>query len=178
MQPGCIYQAQALELRPVPKSAQAESASQTAPQHLRAAGLKVTSARTRVLAVLLEAERALTHAELESYLNAAGGVESGEHHGAMGMDRVTLYRVLEDLARHALARRVAGSDGVWRFGRGTAGRARPAQFECRQCGTLVLLEGAGPAPDLATLQLMGATPSGFRPEQIEVTVRGRCARCV
>ncbi len=154
---------------------------------LRANGLKVTSARLRVLAALLEAECALTHAELDRKM-----LPSVESHGAedrtaedSGMDRVTLYRVLDDLVRHGLARRVAGTDRVWRFGAAAGRCGRPAQFECSACGTVLLLDGAesarerdaGRISSALSTELAAAVPSGFRFEQIEVTVRGRCARC-
>ena len=71
---------------------------------LRATGERVTPARLRVYAALLDSAQALSHHELES---ALGTVEP--------VDRVTLYRVLDWLVEQGLAHRVAGIDRVWRF---------------------------------------------------------------
>ena len=122
---------------------------------LRATGERVTPARLRVYAALLDSARALSHHELEAALVAGAPV-----------DRVTLYRVLDWLVDQGLSRRVAGIDRVWRF---SIARASHAQFECNRCGKVISLSEAltGRVP----------LPRGFRSEAVELTVKGRCAEC-
>jgi Fur family ferric uptake transcriptional regulator len=125
---------------------------------LRATGERVTPARVRVYAALLDSAQALSHHELESALGAGPPV-----------DRVTLYRVLDWLVDQRLARRIAGIDRVWRFSVARDSRARQAHFECNRCGKVVSLSEAltGRVP----------LPRGFRSEAVELTVKGRCAEC-
>jgi Fur family ferric uptake transcriptional regulator len=56
-----------------------------------------------VLALLLEAEQALTHGEVEAELGSSQGI-----------NRVTLYPILEWLARRQIAHKIAGEDRLWR----------------------------------------------------------------
>jgi Fur family ferric uptake transcriptional regulator len=129
---------------------------------IRNSGSRLTAARVRVLAELLDSESALTHLELQKRVEA----------GAEPIDRVTLYRVLEWLAEVGLAHRVAGPDRVFHFS------ARPGvrphgHFRCVQCGRMYCLEQAG----TLVRRLRTTLPSGFSGEEIDVTVSGRCAHC-
>lgn len=137
-------------------------------ERMRAAGLRITGARLRVLALLEQAGVLLSHHDMEQALAGA----------AQAMDRVTLYRVLESLVEGGLAHKVAGTDRVWRFGLLDAvvrpAHAAHAHFQCRECGRIVCL-GEMPAADpvSAGLQL----PGGYLAETVELTVRGRCPQC-
>jgi Fur family ferric uptake transcriptional regulator len=124
---------------------------------------RVTPARARVLAALLDAPRALTHCELERQLGEADT-----------LDRVTLYRVLEWLVEQGLAHKIAGEDRVWRFN-SSAGETpkeahRHAHFRCLRCGQVYCLEGANTEFPLDL-------PTGFLAEGVELTVTGRCPEC-
>jgi Fur family ferric uptake transcriptional regulator len=127
---------------------------------VRATGDRVTAARVRVLAVLLAAKHALTHGEVEAALGASHGV-----------NRVTLYRILEWLTRRQIAHKIAAEDRVWRF---TVRREPHAgdhpHFVCNACGRVLCLSGPGalPKPRL---------PVGFRPQAFELTVKGLCDAC-
>ncbi len=127
-------------------------------------GARATRARIEVLAALLGAGEALTH----------HGVEKRLRRG-LGIDRVTLYRVLEWLTAQGLAHKHAGDDRIWRFaaaaGRagGAAHAAGHAHFQCSECGKVVCL-------DVAKLPAI-AVPRGFRRREVEVTVKGSCAEC-
>jgi Fur family ferric uptake transcriptional regulator len=125
---------------------------------LRATGERVTPARLRVYVALLDSARALSHHELESALGAGTPV-----------DRVTLYRVLDWLVAQGLAHRVAGLDRVWRFSIAHESHASHAHFQCNRCGKVICLGEA------ATNRV--PLPRGFRPEAVELTVKGRCAEC-
>jgi len=124
---------------------------------------RVTPARTRVLAALLAAPRALTHGELEQQL---GEIDP--------LDRVTLYRVLDWLVQESLAHKIAAEDRVWRFNASASENPSQAHhhahFRCSQCGKVFCLEGMSTA---FALNL----PEGFRAEGVELTVAGRCPAC-
>lgn len=141
----------------------AKAAVQTsATDQLRAAGVKVTSARVRVLDALAAAHRPLCHAELDTRLAAIGEA---------ALDRVTLYRVLDSLVACGLAARSVDGRGVFRFAT-TAARqkhAGHAHFRCTDCGTVFCLDAAPPpVPKL---------PRGFRLAEVELDVRGTCVNC-
>jgi len=128
---------------------------------IRALGARVTRARVAVLAALLAAERALTHHEVEKRVNRVHGI-----------DRVTVYRVLEWLTNGELAHKIAGDDRVWRFNAADQNQARQhAHFKCHRCGTVICLDEPGARPKIKL-------PPGFQSQQVELTVKGLCVKCV
>jgi len=145
-------------------------------ERVRGAGLRATAARIRVLAEMSATGGLLSHHDLERAL------------GASRIDRVTLYRVLESLVENGLAHRVSGDDRVWRFGAtaraisgGAAGKTagmvretheRHAHFQCSDCGKITCLRETPAAGRAVRL------PQGYRPETVELTVKGRCPGCV
>ena len=129
---------------------------------LRAADGRLTPARLAVLEILLDSAAALSHHEIEDAIEQRG----------LDVDRVTLYRVLDWLVERGVAHRIAAEDRVWRFNavdRVLGGDH--AHFHCTRCGQIVCLEG----PD-STVAF--ALPTGYEPERTEITVHGRCPRCV
>jgi Fur family ferric uptake transcriptional regulator len=129
---------------------------------LRAAAVKVTRPRLRVLAALSRSTAQLTHGELEERLAL----------GAEGvLDRVTLYRVLDSLVDCGLALRTVDGRGVFRFMLSSiqAAHAAHAHFHCQHCGGITCLEQM-PAP-------VAALPAGFVARQVAIEVRGLCAHC-
>lgn len=129
---------------------------------LRAAAVKVTRPRLRVLGCLGRAAAELTHAELAERLAADK---------AGMLDRVTLYRILDSLVDCGLAWRTLDARGVYRFQLSSvrAAHAAHAHFHCQRCGGVVCLEQmAMPRAHL---------PAGFVARQVEVEVRGLCAGC-
>jgi len=124
---------------------------------IRARSGRLTPARARVLATLLDAPRALTHHEIEHELTAP-------------FDRVTLYRVLDWLVRENLAHKIASDDRVWRFNAIAAQSHRHAHFRCVSCHKVFCLENLDTSLDLNL-------PAGFQAEGVELTVEGRCPRC-
>lgn len=122
-------------------------------------GERATEARRRALEVLLDAERSLSHAEIEAALAGRGA-----------LDRVTLYRVLDWLVAKGLAHKIEGHDRVWRFG-ATADDARGhAHFCCTDCSKVYCLNGVKPAFVLSL-------PPGFRLERADLSLRGTCPDC-
>lgn len=132
----------------------------SARDRIRATGGRVTEARVRVLEFLGGAGRAMTHPEIERAL------------GEARLDRVTLYRVLEWLVAQGLAHRIAGDDRVWRFGVAGDAHGGHAHFQCSACGRVLCL------PESAVRPPSVRVPKGYRPEAVELTVRGRCAHCL
>lgn len=122
---------------------------------------RLTPSRARVLAALLEAPRALSHAELERQL--------GE---TTPLDRVTLYRVLDWLVQEGLAHKIAGEDRIWRFNAMTTAAEphRHAHFRCLSCGKVYCLEEIG-------TEFALNLPAGFRAEGVDLTVSGHCPDC-
>lgn len=124
---------------------------------LRTAGVKVTSGRVLVLDALLAATQPMSHADIEALLPDA--------------DRVTLYRVLDSLVACGLAFKAVDPRGVYRFS--ASGTQREHQdhvhFRCIACGGVFCLKAAPPPPP--------KLPRGFRLAEVELDVRGTCARC-
>jgi Fur family ferric uptake transcriptional regulator len=137
-------------------------------QRVRSTGARVTGARVRVLAELMQADEALAHTDVQRRL------EQGEQHEVL--DRVTLYRVLDWLVEAGLAHRVAGPDRAWRYsaqGGVSAGPARHGHFRCRDCERVVCMD-ASPALERSLAEML---PEGFRSDAFELTLLGRCAVC-
>lgn len=146
----------------------------TAEQIFNQAGLKSTSSRLEVAAVLIKSKLPQTHQEILRALPD-------------GFDRVTLYRVLDWLLKHNVIHRVAGEDRAWRFQINTANsrktnhaRSLPenlvvsqqqhAHFKCAECGKVFCLENIHP-------KLSDQIPSDFVVDSIELNIRGTCNQC-
>jgi Fur family ferric uptake transcriptional regulator len=126
---------------------------------LAARGARATRARIDVLAVLLASGDALSHHDVERRLPRGHGI-----------DRVTLYRVLEWLTAQGVAHKVAGDDRIWRFSTaGRDGEGAHAHFQCSDCGRVICLDRA--------LVPVIPLPAGFRRAEVEVTVKGTCDAC-
>ena len=126
---------------------------------------RVTPARLQVLEILLQAEHALSHGEIEARL------PEGAH-----LDRVTLYRILDWLVSEGIAHRIAGEDRAWRFNAAlpdAPGQTRShshAHFHCRRCGQIFCLDQLQPVFSFSL-------PAGFRFEGAELTLNGVCPHC-
>lgn len=126
--------------------------------HITRAGGRVTRARVAVYRLLLTSSEAFSHTDVAAQLMRSG------------IDRVTVYRVLEWLVEHDLVHKIAGEDRVWRFSAHTNAQKEHAHFHCNRCGRVFCLEQESqpPRPRL---------PRGFRFNHIEMTVLGTCAQC-
>lgn len=134
-----------------------KSAKETgAAEQLRVAGVKVTAARVRVLEALGATDQPVCHAELETRL---------------GIDRVTLYRVLDSLVACGLAAKSMDNRGVFRFSAAEVQRqhAAHAHFRCTGCGTVFCLDTPPPPPP--------KLPRGFKAAEVAFDVRGTCVNC-
>lgn len=130
---------------------------------IRAAGSRVTPARVRVLGMLQAAPGPQSHAEIEEGLAAET---------LPGIDRVTLYRVLDWLCEAGLAHKAADARGVFRFSAAQPNveHAAHVHFRCTGCGGVFCLKAPPPAPP--------ALPPGFRLDGVALDIRGECPRCV
>lgn len=128
---------------------------------VKESGGRNTEARRNVLACLIAAERALSHAEIEARL------------ADTDLDRVTLYRVLEWLVEQSLAHRVGAMSGFDRAMRFAFSRPEHrhahAHFQCVQCGTTMCLDAVA-VPALPV-------PGGAQLQGVELAAFGYCARC-
>jgi Fur family ferric uptake transcriptional regulator len=128
---------------------------------LRAAGLRKTAPRVAVLDRLMRASRPVSHAEIADEL---------EH---LGLDRVTVYRNLIDLAEAGLVTRRDLGDRVWRFElRGAAAdddELHP-HLVCVDCGRVTCL------PDVS-VKIQLPRGSKLQADALEVQLRGHCQDC-
>jgi len=128
-------------------------------ERIRALGARVTPARVDILRLLEQAERALSHRDVEEVLHEA-------------YDRVTIYRVLEWLVEQGLAHRVADADRVFRFSPVSAQGAEHAQhahFRCEACGKVYCLD--------EVLLSVPHLPEGFSGHSVEYNISGQCPAC-
>ncbi len=137
----------------------------TAQIRVRASGARVTDARVRVLALLINAESALSHQDVLEAINLDQAC----------IDRVTVYRVLDWLTEQKLAHRIAAEDRVYRFS------AQPelniqghGHFQCEQCQKVFCMQSIR---DLQTA-VHNALPPGFQGNRVELSVHGLCLNCL
>lgn len=131
---------------------------------LFSAGLEATPHRLWVLERVLAAGQALAAPEL---LEQAGQEQ--------GMNKVTLYRILDLLAAHGLLARSAGPERSFLYcaGGGHGGRAGThGHFRCTSCGrTFCLTLGR----DVFDPEALAQLP--MRVERIGITLEGVCDAC-
>lgn len=123
-------------------------------------GGRITRIRVAVVEALLGGEQPLNHDEIAATLSAAG----------VAHDRVTLYRALDWLLEHGLARRIAGEERAGRFEIVRAQGHQHAHFHCAHCGQVICLEDLSPTT-------AAALPAGFQLERAELVLHGACAAC-
>ncbi len=131
---------------------------------LRAAGLRATIPRVRVLSALGSATTPLSHGEI-----ADGLAEEG-------FDRATVYRNLIDLTDAGLVRRSDHGDHVWRFelasGDNHEHDESHAHFVCASCGAVECLP-----TESVTLSPGRGAPRALKGSDLEIQVRGLCDSC-
>ncbi|RPI84712.1 MAG: transcriptional repressor [Planctomycetaceae bacterium] len=129
---------------------------------LRKSGLRSTSARIAVIQRLRRASRPLSHAEVATDL------------AAIGLDKATVFRNLNDLTDAGLLSRSELGDHVWRFElrdpKHEHGGSHP-HFVCVDCGSVSCITEA-------VLPGKLKTKAGEFGEITEILVRGHCKNCV
>jgi len=183
--------------RTTPKNSSQLAMLDLAKVKLRSASLRVTPIRIKVLAELLEEERALSHQDIQERFLEVG--------------RVTLYRVLDSLISVGLAHKIAGYDRAFRYSSGAAEQSNPnidgkkdsfqhqhGHFKCTRC-TKVFCFGSSNALPLEKIPSSNANlagsltltklssqlrktlqdmlDQGFQGHKIELTINGWCTEC-
>jgi len=136
----------------------------SAAEDLRGSGLRVTSQRQAVLAVLADNPHA-TAAELAAELTGDGSIQMSR------MSKQGLYNVLDDLTRVGLVRCIESARSAARYELRVGDNHH--HMVCRSCGRIEDIDCAvGEAPCLDP-----AETAGFVVDQAEVTWWGVCALC-
>ena len=132
------------------------------PQLLARRGVKATALRLAVLEVLGAAPRALRAQEILELIRARRRV-----------NKVTVYRILDDFTRRGLLRRLAMDDRASLYELACEHNPPHPHFQCHQCGQVQCLE---PAPlERMWAELRG--PLGNRADRIDIRVAGVCHKC-
>ena len=134
-------------------------------EQLRTAGLRRTEPRIAVLRHMGKVGRPVAHAEVAAAL------------AKLGLDRVSVYRVLVDLARVKILTRMDLGDHVWRFDlvRGATSHAMEhPHFVCVSCGSVACLPEK--AVQISARPGLDA-PRAVRKRRVEVQLKGECDTC-
>ena len=130
---------------------------------IRGVGLRVTSPRLAVLAILHELGAPRTHEQIMAALPPGG------------FDKATVWRILADLHEAGLLRRMDLGDRIWRYELLDACRTVEADhphFLCETCGAVICL------PPLEVRSREGALPEALRNAEIQIRVSGTCGACL
>jgi len=149
---------------------------------LSAHGLRRTGAARRVLGWLLaHQDTSYTHAQLQAALqNDTAAERQGE--AGSGLDRVTLYRLIDRLTQVGLLLCRVDVHRVRRYQAMPASVHALPHFECQSCHRDQPLQGAlqGNALDLevaAQNALEALKVLGYQGLSLDLAVRGVCADC-
>ncbi len=124
--------------------------------------LRPTGARLAVLETLADTSRALKAGEILEVLRARRRV-----------NKVTVYRILEDFCNRGMVRRLSLEGRVCHYELACEHRPPHPHFQCQTCREIQCLE---PAP-LARLWAELQGPLGNRADRIDVRVAGLCHKC-
>ena len=145
---------------------------------LSAHGLRRTHATRRVLGWLLaHPDTSYTHAQLQAALQGECPMAQGA-----GLDRVTLYRLIDRLTQVGLLLCRVDAKRVRRYQAMPASVHAMPHFECQSCHRDSALSGALQASALdleraAQTALEALTALGYQGLSLDFAVRGVCADC-
>ncbi|MGB8993147.1 MAG: Fur family transcriptional regulator [Desulfobaccales bacterium] len=132
------------------------------PQWLTLQGLRTTPVRLAVLDILADAPRALRALEILEVLRARRRV-----------NKVTVYRTLEDFTRRGLVRKLTLEGRVNHFELACEHHPPHPHFQCHSCHEVQCLEPV--ALHKMWTELRG--PLGNRADHIDIKVAGLCHKC-
>lgn len=121
-----------------------------------------TIARTEILNLINNSEIALSHAEIQKYLEGL-------------CDRVTIYRVLERLTGEGLVHKIVNTDGVLKYASchncitNTNHSHNHIHFSCEKCKEVTCIEEIEPLFKL---------PEKYTVKEVNFTISGICPKCV
>ena len=128
-------------------------------ERLKAAHIRVTKTRIRILDILETQAMPMAHTDILQQ--------------APDMDRVTLYRVLDALVEAGLVHRVQGTDGTWRFcAHDASAQGCPGghlHFLCEKCGRMFCITDQ----KIPHCHL----PEGFTVSHKQMLILGICHQC-
>lgn len=125
-------------------------------------GMRATPLRLEVLSVMSDSHHAMTAQEVLEGVRARGKV-----------NRVTVYRILEDFTRLGIMRRLSMEGKGSRFELACEHHPPHPHFQCEKCGEVQCLD---PVPlERLWIELKG--PLGNEVDRIEIRVAGTCPRC-
>ncbi|MFP4475737.1 MAG: Fur family transcriptional regulator [Desulfatibacillaceae bacterium] len=131
---------------------------------LSRSGLDYTPNRHGVLEVVAMSDGPVTAPEIHRRLSRLGGV-----------NRTTVYRILDLMVEHGLLERISSGDGVFRYGVGeTAGHTRHPHFFCTRCREMACLDSETVNLDMDSL----CRNFSGRVYRIEVRMDGICEACL
>jgi Fur family ferric uptake transcriptional regulator len=125
-------------------------------------GVRRTPVRLAVLEVLAGTQRSLTAQEILR-----------EVRDRRGVNKVTVYRILEDFTARGILRRLRVEDRASRYEMACEHHPPHPHFQCHTCGEVQCLEPV--SLDGVWNALRG--PLGNRADRIEIRVEGVCQRC-
>jgi len=124
--------------------------------------VRATPLRLAVLEVLGSAGRALQAKDILTQIQNLRRV-----------NRVTVYRILEDFSRRGLIRKIPGAGKAALFELACEHHPPHPHFQCHTCGEVECLE---PVPlERVWDEIRG--PLGHRADRLEIRVAGVCRRC-
>lgn len=129
-----------------------------AQEMLKKHGLKCTKIRVALLNNFINAPLAQSYLDLKKALNIAS-------------DKSTVYRNLNVFEKEGLIHSLVDGKGVHKYAFGTAQNMDDAHphFECSKCHKTFC------ANDI--IKYEGNYPKGFRPDSINMTIKGLCDNC-
>ena len=132
-------------------------------ERLKAAGLDATPNRLRVLDALADSQSALSAQDILKQVRAV-----------QGMNKVTLYRILDLLVERGVAWRHSAGDRTFRYCLSPNGGHRVhCHFFCRVCGGMQCLSLPVVPEDL--MKLEHSLP--VKVEDVEIRLDGLCEVC-
>jgi Fur family ferric uptake transcriptional regulator len=132
------------------------------PQWLAQEGLRATPVRLAVLDILAAAPRALRAQEILEIIR-----------GRRRVNKVTVYRILEDFTRRGMVRKVSLEGRVSHFELACEHHPPHPHFQCQVCREVQCLEPV--ALEKMWSELLG--PVGNRADHIEIRIDGLCHKC-
>lgn len=129
---------------------------------LKSSSLSITEGRKKILSMFLQADGALSHADIEK--------EADEK-----MDRITIYRTLQAFVSKGIIHIIPTTDNSIQYAlckdECSEGHHhdKHVHFVCNECHTTYCLDHV----DIPHVKL----PAGFSETQTDVIVNGLCAKC-
>lgn len=125
-------------------------------------GLRATPHRCRVLDIIVQSPRPVSAREVQDALGAESGI-----------NRVTIYRILDLLVENKVVERISSADRSFRYGLSAHIHHRPhAHFYCMNCGNMQCLDEV----NLDQLPIKRSIPGAV--SRVELRLDGTCRACL